>query len=105
MKNKAKDETKYKITDETCLKNFIKVGEEGLYFKKRKKINAVFSYSHTICFVLGLGCCMQAFSRCRDLGLLFAAVQGFLVPVVSLSSWGAQALGCVGFGSCGRRAQ
>ena len=78
MKNKAKDETKYKITDETCLKNVIKVGEEGLYFKKRKKINTVFSYSHTICFELGLGCCTQAFSSCGELGLLFAAVKGFL---------------------------
>ena len=54
MKNKAKDETKYKITDENYLKNISKVGEEGFYFKKRKKINAVF-YIHIhflLCWVL-----------------------------------------------------
>ena len=34
--------------------------------------------------VLGLLCCVQAFSRCREWGLLFLAVHGLLVAVASL---------------------
>ena len=40
------------------------------------------------CFVflaaLGLRCCMQVFSRCSELGLLFVAMLGLLIAVVSL---------------------
>ena len=34
--------------------------------------------------VLGLRCCMQAFSGCREQGLLFIAVHGLLIAVASL---------------------
>jgi len=34
--------------------------------------------------VLGLHCCAQAFSRCRELGLLFIVVLGLLIAVASL---------------------
>ena len=34
--------------------------------------------------MLGLLCCVQVFSRCREWGLLFAAVQGLLIVVASL---------------------
>jgi len=35
--------------------------------------------------VLGLHCCMQAFSRCREQGLLLVAVHGLLIVVASLA--------------------
>ena len=34
--------------------------------------------------MLGLGYCMQAFSSCREWGLLFIAVCGLLIAVTSL---------------------
>ena len=34
--------------------------------------------------VLGLCCCMRAFSSCGDQGLLFVAVRGFLIVVAAL---------------------
>ena len=34
--------------------------------------------------MLGLCCCMQAFSRCSKRGLLFIAVRGLLIAVASL---------------------
>ena len=34
--------------------------------------------------VLGLCCCMRAFSRCGEQGLLFMAVHGLLIAVASL---------------------
>ena len=33
---------------------------------------------------LGLRCCVQAFSSCRERGLLFVAVLGLLIAVASL---------------------
>ena len=33
---------------------------------------------------LGLHCCVRAFSSCREQGLLFVAVRGFLIAVASL---------------------
>ena len=33
---------------------------------------------------LGLHCCVQAFSSCGELGLLFVAVRGLLIAVASL---------------------
>ena len=42
--------------------------------------------------VLGLHCCAWAFSSCGKQGLLFVAVRGLLIAVVSLCC-GAQALG------------
>ena len=33
---------------------------------------------------LGLRCCSQAFSSCRDQGLLFVALRGLLIAVASL---------------------
>ena len=34
--------------------------------------------------MLGLRCCMQAFSSCGEQGLLFVAVRGLLIVVASL---------------------
>ena len=34
---------------------------------------------------LGLHCCMQAFSYCGEQGLLFTAVNGFLIVAASLA--------------------
>ena len=34
--------------------------------------------------VLGLCCCVQAFSSCGELGLLFVVVRGLLIAVASL---------------------
>ena len=34
--------------------------------------------------VLGLHCCVQAFSSCGEQGLLFVAVRGLLIVVASL---------------------
>ena len=34
--------------------------------------------------VLGLHCCMRAFSSCGEQGLLFVAVRGLLIAVASL---------------------
>ena len=34
--------------------------------------------------VLGLRCCMQAFSSCGEQGLLFVVVHGLLIAVASL---------------------
>ena len=58
---------------------------------------------------LGLCCCVQAFSSCRERGLLFVAVCGLIV-VASLC-YGAQALGtraavvaARGLSSCGLQA-
>ena len=104
MKNKAKDETKYKITDENYLKNISRVGEEGFYFKKRKKINAVF-YIHVhflLCWVLVAA---LRLSLVAGAGAAFAAAHGLLVLRFLISRCGAQALGCVGFRTCCRWAQ
>jgi len=35
--------------------------------------------------VLGLGCCVRAFSSCREQGLLFSAVYGLLIVVAPLA--------------------
>ena len=48
-------------------------------------------------------CCVQAFFSCRKQGLLFTAVHGLLT--LGGFSWGAQALGCMGFRSCSTWAQ
>ena len=60
--------------------------------------------------VLGLCCCVWAFSSCGEWGLLFVAVHGLLIAVASLC-WGARALGAWasvvaarGLSSCGSRA-
>ena len=42
--------------------------------------------------MLGLHCCARAFSSCGEWGLLFVAVRGLLIAVVSLCC-GARALG------------
>ena len=53
--------------------------------------------------VLGLCCCVQAFSSCGERGLLFVVVLGLLIAVASLVvSMGSRR---VGFSSCGSRAQ
>ena len=52
--------------------------------------------------VLGLHCCMQAFSSCREKGLFSSC--GVRASHCSGFCCGAQALGCVGFSSCGTQA-
>ena len=59
--------------------------------------------------VLGLHCCMRAFSSCGERGILFVAVRGLLIAVAS--HCGAQVLGAGasvvaarGLRSCGLRA-
>ena len=59
--------------------------------------------------VLGLRCCEQAFSSCGEQGLLFIAVRGLLIMVVSRC--GTRALGARasvvvahGLSSCGSQA-
>ena len=51
--------------------------------------------------VLGLHCCVQAFSSCGERGLLFVAVRGLLIAVASF----VVEHGHAGFSSCGTRAQ
>ena len=46
-----------------------------------KKINLFF---YLFLAVLGLPCCAQAFSSCREWGLFFVAVRGLLIVVASL---------------------
>ena len=60
--------------------------------------------------VLGLRCCVRAFSSCGERGLLFVAVRGLLIAVASLCC-GARAVGARasvvvarGLSSCGARA-
>ena len=54
-------------------------------------------------YVLGLHCCMRAFSSCSESGLLFVAVHRLLIAVASLvAELGSR---CAGFSSCGTRAQ
>ena len=53
--------------------------------------------------VLGLCCCMRAFSSCGKQGLLFAAVPWLFILVASCCR--AQVLGPVGFSSCVAYAQ
>ena len=49
-----------------------------LFFKKFYLIYLLFLA------VLGLHCCMRAFSSCGEQGLLFVAVRGLLIAVASL---------------------
>ena len=44
----------------------------------------LFIYFIFILAVLGLHCCMQAFSSCGERGLLFVAMRGLLLAVPSL---------------------
>ena len=56
-------------------------------------LRVLFIYLLTYLFaVLGLRCCMGAFSSCSEQGLLFVAVRGLLIVVASLCC-GARALG------------
>ena len=67
-------------------------------------------FIHLFLAVFGLRCCPQAFSSCREWGLLFVAVRGLLTVVTSLvvehglQVCGLQQLWHVGFSSCGSRA-
>ena len=53
--------------------------------------------------VLGLRCCVRAFSSCGEWGLFSVVVSVLLIVVASRCR--AQALGCVGFSSGGLWAQ
>ena len=50
----------------------------GFFFKK------IILFIYLFLAVLGLCCCTRAFSNCGEQGLLFIAVHGFLIMVVSL---------------------
>ena len=52
--------------------------------------------------VLNLHCCVGVFSSCSEQGLLFSVVYGLLIVVSPLVA--EQALGCLGFSSCGTQA-
>ena len=69
-----------------------------------------FFFYYLFLAMLGLRCCMWAFSSCRSWGLLFVVVRGLLIAVASLCC-GAWALGtrvsvaaARGLSSCGSRA-
>ena len=47
-------------------------------------LTAAFLFMYLFLVVLGLHCCMRAFSRCGEWGLLFIVVHGFLTAVTSL---------------------
>ena len=51
-----------------------------LGFKKKK----IYLYIFLLLAVLGLRCCVWAFSSCGNQGLLFVVVHGLLVAVASL---------------------
>ena len=46
--------------------------------------NSIFKLINLFLVALGLRCCARAFSSCIKWGLLFVAVQGFLIAVASL---------------------
>ena len=54
-----------------------------LFLKKIYLFIYLFSFIYFLA-VLGLWCCMQAFSTCGEQGLLFVVVCGFLIAVASL---------------------
>ena len=64
---------------------------------------ASLSFLNLFLAVLGLRCCMRAFSSCGERGLLFMAVHGLLIVVASLVA--EQGSRHAGFSSCGMRAQ
>ena len=65
--------------DELILKFILKCDLEQL--SNILKINL---FIYLFLAALGLRCCTQAFSSCGERGLLFVAVHGFLIAVVSL---------------------
>ena len=44
----------------------------------------IYLFIYLFMTVLGLCCCMQAFSSCGEQGLLFVALRGCLITVASL---------------------
>ena len=68
----------------------------GFFFLIKKKFIYLFIYLSLA--ALGLQCCERVFSSCSEQGLLFVEVRGLLL----LQSMGSR---CVGFSSCGTRAQ
>ena len=44
----------------------------------------IYLFVYLFMAVLGLRCCVQAFSSCGEQGLLFVAVRGLLIAVASL---------------------
>ena len=54
----------------------------GIYFFSLYKFICLFIFLFSV--VLGLHCCMEAFSSCGEQGLLFIVVHGLLIAVASL---------------------
>ena len=55
-----------------------------LYIHTRILFLFFFKFVYLFLAVLGLCCCLRAFSSCGERGLLFVAVHGLLVAVASL---------------------
>ena len=53
-------------------------------FQKDKMSYRKWLFKNLFLSVLGLRCCMRAFSSCGERGLLFVEVRGLLIAVVSL---------------------
>ena len=66
-----------------------------------KTFSSFFKKNYLFIFlaVLGLRCCVWAFSRCGERGLLFIAVHGLLIVVASLVDHGLQAHRLSSFGA------
>ena len=57
-------------------------------------LNKFIYFTYLFLAVLGLRCCVRAFSSCGEQGLLFVAVCGLLIVVASLvAEYGLQARG------------
>ena len=68
----------------------------------------IYLFANLFLAVLGLCCCIQAFSSCGDQRLLFNGVHGFLIAVVCLvAAWAPgmrPSVDALGFSSCGSQA-
>ena len=54
------------------------------YVGSSEELKKIFFFFNLFLAALGLRCCARAFSSCRERGLLFLAVRGFLMAVASL---------------------
>ena len=85
----------------------IKTGNTGnITFKLYPFFFLINLFIYLFLAVLGLCCCMRAFSSCGERGLLFIEVCGLLIAVASLvAEHGLRSCGSAGFNSCGTWAQ
>ena len=64
-------------------RNHVSFCISSLFFEKKKNFFLLFVYLFLV--ALGLHCWVQAFSSCGEWGLLFVAVHGLLIVMVSLA--------------------